>query len=97
MQTPEEVWDQIEDSLDSATQWGISNDQRKRAAALIRERDAEVRADERAKVLAGFEWQFALRDERGRTRGLLASLTEADVPSTLTPMRRLVSPWEPTP
>ena len=58
---------------------------------------AEVRADERAKVLAGFEWQFALRDERGRTRGLLASLTEADVPSTLTPMRRLVSPWEPTP
>ena len=63
---------------------------------LIRERDAEVRADERAKVLAGFEWQAGFRDERGRTRGLLVSLTAADVPSTLTPMRRLVSPWEPT-
>lgn len=97
MQTPEEVWSEIEDGFDSVTQWGISDDQRARVAALIRARDAEVRADERAKVLAGFEWQAGFRDERGRTRGLLVSLTEADVPSTLTSMRRLVGPWEPTP
>lgn len=54
MQTPEEVWSEIEDGFDSVTQWGISDDQRARVAALIRARDAEVRADERAKVLAGF-------------------------------------------
>lgn len=50
MQTPEEVWSEIEDGFDSVTQWGISDDQRARVAALIRARDAEVRADERAKV-----------------------------------------------
>ena len=44
MRTPEEVWSQIEDSLDSATQWSISDDQRAHAADLIRARDAEVRA-----------------------------------------------------
>ena len=60
MQTPEEVWSEIEDGFDSVTQWGISDDQRARAAALIRARDAEVRADERAKVLAGFTEVYAL-------------------------------------
>ena len=96
MQTPEEF---ARSALDDGrvSIWEHQADEIAALADLIRARDAEVRADERAKVLAGFEWQFALRDERGRTRGLLASLTEADVPSTLTPMRRLVSPWEPTP
>ena len=51
-------------------------------ADLIRARDAEVRADERAKVLAGFEWEHRT-DLPGR-RGI-------------NPVRRLVGPWEPTP
>ena len=44
MQTPEEVWSEIEDGFDSVTQWGISDDQRARVAALIREHDAKVAA-----------------------------------------------------
>lgn len=52
------------------------------AADLIRERDADVRADERAKVLAGFEWE---------TRAMFVG------PHDVGLRRRLVSPWEPTP
>lgn len=61
------------------------------AADLIRERDAEVRADERAKVLAGFveeHTKFWEHDEgTGRLRRSAVGVRH----------RRLVSPWEPTP
>ena len=107
MQTPEEVWSEIEDGFDSVTQWGISDDQRARVAALIRERDAEVRADERAKVLAGFEWEMT---DRAMPKVVPcdckhpqhARLVGDDSPPThvsfdFVPHRRLVGPWEPTP
>ena len=75
----------------------------------IRERDAEVRADERAKVLAGFTEEYADR--------MVARRVPCDCPGDwqhhggfvgddgpqmhvsfeAVPSRRLVSPWEPTP
>ena len=57
-----------------------------RVADLIRARDAEVRADERAKVLEGFEWET--RDD---------GMEFDPRPRYGIRQRRLVSPWEPTP
>ena len=61
-------------------------------ADLIRARDAEVRADERAKVLAGFEW-----DERARAASPYSRVEIQRVLDTGTWIRerRLVGPWEP--
>lgn len=90
MRSPEEVWDEIEDGFDSVTQWGISDDQRARVAALIRARDAEVRAE----TLAGFGWEGRTLDDGysgwdGDDRGGHA------VHKAATRQRRLVGPWEP--
>ena len=94
MQTPEEVWSEIEDGFDSVTQWGISDDQRARVAALIRARDAEVRADERAKVLAGFEWEPDDCSMEFRTHG---QNCQCFGPRTGPRVGRWVSLWEPVP
>ena len=61
-------------------------------ARLIRARDAEVRADERAKALAGFEW-----DERARAASPYSRVEIQRVLDTGTWIRerRLVGPWEP--
>ena len=55
-------------------------------ATHLRARDAEVRADERAKVLAGFT-----EERRGRTQ------TTTTVMRPGTRERRFVGPWEPVP
>ena len=83
-----------------------------RIADLIRERDAEVRADERAKVLAGFtEWYApAYTAPNGNTcpigpETVAREFAESDArdmasPEDETPVyvaRRLVGPWGPTP
>lgn len=61
---------------------------------LIRERDAEVRADERAKVLAGFTEEWSLVDAKGFHYFKVGDPPPED---GLRPVRRHVSPWEPTP
>ena len=78
----------------------------------IRARDAEVRADERAKVLAGFTEWFApgFTYPGGRTVAIgrevvarefaAADARDMASPEDATPtlvVRRLVGPWEPTP
>ena len=76
-------------------------------ADLIRARDAEVRADERARVLAGFEVERADRmvarrvpcdcpgdwQHHGRFVGDDGPETHARF--DVVPSRRLVGPWEP--
>ena len=64
------------------------------AAALIRARDAEVRADERAKVLAGFEWEPDDCSVEFRTHG---QNCQCFGPRTGPRVGRWVGPWEPTP
>ena len=80
-----------------------------RVADLIRARDAEVRADERAKVLAGFTEERADRmvarrvpcdcpgDWQHHGRFVGDDGPETHVSFEAVPSRRLVSPWEPTP
>lgn len=65
---------------------------------LIRERDAEVRADERAKVLAGFTEE---RKDR-RSCGCRVPVNAVwsccfSAGHTVATERRLVSAWEPAP
>lgn len=66
----------------------------KAAADLIRARDAEVRADERAKVLAGFEWEPDDCSMEFRTHG---QNCQCFGPRTGPRVGRWVSPWEPVP
>lgn len=93
MQTPEdfvrtlggEIGSTVDDWLDQGE-----------AVHLIRERDAEVRADERAKVLDGFTEERRTLDDgyagwSGNERGGQAIFRPATRP------RRLVGPWEPAP
>ena len=61
---------------------------------LIRERDAEVRADERAKVLAGFEWEPDDCSVEFRTHG---QNCQCFGPRTGPRVGRWVGPWEPAP
>lgn len=87
MQTPEEFAADMHASM-------LSCDREE----LIRERDAEVRADERAKVLAGFTEE---REER-RSCGCGVPVNAIwsccfDGGHTVAIVRRLVGPWEPTP
>lgn len=77
-------------------------------ADLIREREAEVRADERAKVLAGFTEERADRmvarrvpcdcpgDWQHHGRFVGDDGPEMHASFEAVPSRRLVSPWEPT-
>ena len=68
--------------------------------AWARARDAEVRADERAKVLAGFTEERGLRTPGGVDLRLTPNVRDIDIdppPPGLTLTRRLVGPWEPTP
>ena len=51
MQTPEEFASEI---FDEHVHWGMQEWDESGVLEIIRTRDAEVRADERAKVLAGF-------------------------------------------
>ena len=61
---------------------------------LIRARDAEVRADERAKALAGFEWEPDDCSMEFRTHG---QNCQCFGPRTGPRVGRWVGPWEPTP
>lgn len=58
------------------------------------EHDAEVRADERAKVLAGFEWEPDDCSMEFRTHG---QNCQCFGPRTGPRVGRWVGPWEPTP
>lgn len=103
VQTPEEFLEALEmayadanrdrDACPSGTRI-IINRGAQAAAALIRARDAEVRADERAKALAGFTEERAWSDADGQ-RYFTVGYPAPD-PSLHT-VRRLVGPWEPTP
>ena len=57
-------------------------------------REAEVRADERAKVLAGFEWEPDDCSMEFRTHG---QNCQCFGPRTGPRVGRWVGPWEPTP
>lgn len=93
MQTPEEF---ARSALDDGrvSIWEHQADEIAALADLIRERDAAVRADERAKVLAGFTEERSLVDAKG-----VHYFKVGDPPPDdgLRPVRRHVSPWEPTP
>ena len=86
MQTPEEFAAMLDRCAHAAEGMGERLTDTYRVADLIRERDAEVRADERAKVLAGFT-----EERRGRTQ------TTTTVMRPGTRERRFVGPWEPAP
>ena len=64
------------------------------AVHLIAARDAEVRADERAKALAGFEWEPDDCSMEFRTHG---QNCQCFGPRTGPRVGRWVGPWEPTP
>ena len=59
MQTPEEFAAMLDRCVHTAEGMGERLTDTYRVADLIRARDAEIRADERAKVLAGFEVETA--------------------------------------
>ena len=61
------------------------------ALDLVRARDAEVRADERAKVMEGFGEEHAMFWAHDEGTGRLRR------PGPGIPHRRIVGPWEPTP
>lgn len=65
MQTPEEFALEI---FDEHVHWGMQEWDQSGVLEIIRARDAEVRADERAKVLAGFteEWGVDLTTRPGK-------------------------------
>lgn len=103
MQTPEEF---ARSALDDGrvSIWEHQADEIAALADLIRARDAEVRDAERAKVLAGFEWE-----ERGELGACTHPHHVHDVTGVAAwsssechhkfeaDARRLVGPWEPTP
>lgn len=94
MQTPEQF---VSLEIGSTVDYWLDQDE---AVHLIRERDAEVRADERAKVLAEFTEERGLRTPGGVDLRLTPNVRDIDIdppPPGLTLTRRLVGPWEPTP
>ena len=90
MQTPEEFAGEV---LGDETDGFVSNPIEFLTDA-IRARDAEVRADERAKVLAGFEWEPDDCSMEFRTHG---QNCQCFGPRTGPRVGRWVGPWEPTP
>lgn len=93
MQTPEEFAAMLDRCAHAAEGMGERLTDTYRVADLIRARDAEVRADERAKVLAGFTEE---RRVASPSRiGYDANGHGWAYPATHE--RRLVGPWEPTP
>lgn len=109
MQTPEEFAALLDRCAHAAEGMGERLTDTYRVADLIRARDAEVRADERAKVLAGFTEERADRmvarrvpcdcpgDWQHHGRFVGDDGPETHVSFEAVPSRRLVSPWEPTP
>lgn len=91
MQTPEEFALEI---FDEHVHWGMQEWDQSGVLDLIRARDAEVRADERAKVLAGFEWEPDDCSMEFRTHG---QNCQCFGPRTGPRVGRWVGPWEPTP
>lgn len=100
MQTPEQFAALLDRCAHTAEEMGERLTDTYRVADLIRARDAEVRADERAKVLAGFTEERGLRTPGGVDLRLTPNVRDIDIdppPPGLTLTRRLVGPWEPTP
>lgn len=94
MQTPEQFAAMLDRCAHAAEGMGERLTDTYRVADLIRERDAEVRADERAKVLAGFEWEPDDCSMEFRTHG---QNCQCFGPRTGPRVGRWVGPWEPTP
>lgn len=103
MQSAEDV------ALTFADGWPMSDGALTALTDLIRERDAQVRDAERAKVLAGFTEERADRmvarrvpcdcpgDWQHHGRFVGDDGPEMHASFEAVPSRRLVSPWEPTP
>lgn len=93
MRTPEEF---AKSTLDDGrvSIWEHHPDEVAALADLIRERDAEVRADERAKALDGFEWEPDDCSMEFRTHG---QNCQCFGPRTGPRVGRWVGPCEPAP
>lgn len=91
MQTPEEfAWTLYAEEMDFHDHSWYDTDATVR---LIAARDEAIRADERAKALAEFEWEERARAASPYSR---VEIQRALDTGTWIGERRLVGPWEPT-